>query len=318
MAGFQDFGKLPDLSGSTTEAALKKVENYLFLLQEQLTFLFQNLGIENINDQSVSELKTLFTKEIQGRIEDNEEHLAELDLTAEHMMLSFSDADQRISRLTQGVDGLTVTVSDADRRISQLKQGVDGLTVTVSDADQRISQLKQSVDGLSLSVTDRNGVVSSVDLSSGTLDLKNLVFSVLKENGATVINGGNIQTGTISAVDIQGVKITGAQIIGSSLSSISNISQVIVDNGSINFCNGDGTLICGSLGYDGLGRMVLESVNDSVLRIGSANNLAINAKNGKTIYIGCDVSTVQSVELGNANSTINLRGTVTVNGKTIS
>ena len=71
MARFQDFGKLPDLSGSTMAESLKKVQDYLFLLQEQLTFLFRNIGVENINEQAVSEMKTLFTKEIEGKIADD-------------------------------------------------------------------------------------------------------------------------------------------------------------------------------------------------------------------------------------------------------
>ena len=276
MACFQDFGKLPDLSGSTTEAVLKKVQDYLFLLQEQLTFLFRNLGMENMNDQAVSEMKTLFTKEIEGKIEDDEKRLAELQLTAEHLSLSFHDADQKMS------------------------------------------QLKQTVDGISLSVADQNGTVSSVDLASGTLDLKNLVFSVLSENGATVIDAGNIKTGMISAVDIQGVRISGAEITGSVFTSVSEISQVRIDSGQVAFYYTVGNLLCGSLRYDGYGRLLLASLSEAVLSIESSHNLSINAKDGKTIYLGSAVGTTQRIEIGSSNSTVSLHGTVMINGSVIS
>ena len=276
MACFQDFGKLPDLSGSTMEESLKKVQDYLFLLQEQLTFLFRNIDVENINEQAVSEMKTLFTKEIEGKIADDEEHLAELRLTADHLGLSFRDADQRIS------------------------------------------QLQQSVDGISLSVTDRNGTVSSVELASGTLDLENLVFSVLKQGGATVIDGGNIRTGTISAVDIRGVRITGSEISGSVITSVSDLSQVKIDSGGVTFLDSSGDLPCGSLSYDGLGRLVLTSLSDAVLRIASSDNMALNAESGKTIYIGADAGTAQHIVIGNSDSTISLNGSVTVNGTALS
>ncbi|MGN0962794.1 MAG: hypothetical protein ACI4PP_04375 [Clostridia bacterium] len=272
MAGFQNFGKLPDLSGSTIEESLKKVQDYLFLLQEQLTFLFRNIGVENINEQAVSEMKTLFTEEIEGKISDDEEHLAELQLTAEHLGLS------------------------------------------LRDADQRITMLQQSVEGISLSVTDRNGTVSSVDLASGTLDLENLVFSVLQQSGATVIDGGNIKTGTISAVDIRGVRISGSEISGSVITSVSDLSQVKIDRGGVSFYDSSGDLSCGSLSYDGLGRLVLTSLSDAVLRIESSHNMALNAKNGKTIYIGADAGTAQQIVIGNSDSTIALNGSVTVNG----
>ena len=276
MASFQDFGKLPDLSGSTMEESLKKVQDYLFLLQEQLTFLFRNIGVENINEQAVSEMKTLFTEEIEGKISDDEDHLAELQLTAEHLGLSFRDADQRIT------------------------------------------MLRQSVDGISLSVTDRNGTVSSVDLASGTLDLEHLVFSVLRQSGATVIDGGNIKTGTISAVDIRGVRILGSEISGTVITSVSDLSQVKIDRGGVSFYDFSGNLSCGSLSYDGLGRLVLTSLSDAVLRIESSHNMALNAKSGKTIYIGADVGTAQQIVIGNSDSTIALNGSVTVNGTALS
>ncbi|MGM9567978.1 MAG: hypothetical protein ACI3W6_07360 [Clostridia bacterium] len=232
--------------------------------------------MENMNDTAVSEMKTLFTKEIEGKIEDEEERLSELQLTAEQLTLSFYDTDQKVS------------------------------------------QLKQTVDGISLSVTDQNGVVSSVDLASGTLDLKNLVFSVLQENGATVINGGNIKTGMISAVDIQGVSISGSEITGSTLTSVSAISQVRIDNGRVAFYDPVGDLLCGSLRYDGYGRLLLASLSEVVLSIESSHNLSIDAKDGKTIYLGSAAGTTQKIEVGSSGSTISLHGTVMVNGNVIS
>lgn len=276
MAGFQNFGQIPDLSGSTTEVALKKIQDYLFLFQEQLHYLFANLGLENLNEGAVSEMKTLFTEELAGKIADEEGRLAQLQLSAESLSLSFCDAEERLT------------------------------------------SLKQSVDGISLSVSDKNGKISQVDLASGTLNLKNLVFEVLKENGATVINGGNIQTGTISAVDIRGVNIFGSEITGSVLTSVSDISQVEIDEGKVAFFDAGGSIRCGVLGYDGYGRLVLASEGESVLRIVSANNLSVNAANGKTLFIGSDTGTVQRVDIGNGQSTVSLNGTVLVNGKTIS
>ncbi|MBQ1251389.1 MAG: hypothetical protein IIY02_00580, partial [Firmicutes bacterium] len=136
MAVFRSMVEIPDIDGADTAASLAKIRNYLFLLREQLDHVLGNIGMENLNETSVKELKTVITSEIAARIADDEDRLTALELNAE---------------------------------------------------------------GLSLSVRDPKGQVSSVNLSSGALDLDELVFSLLREGGATVIDGGNITTGTISA-----------------------------------------------------------------------------------------------------------------------
>lgn len=240
MAQWQSFGEIPDLSGENVETSLKKVRDHLYRLEEQLNYVLTHLGAENLGEAAVDELKTVFTGEIQGRIEDEEANIAALDLTAK------------------------------------------GLTLAVRDGEQRLSSVEQDVAGITLSVRDKDGALSGVKLASGTLDLDNLVFSALKESGATVIDGGNIQTGTISAVNIHGVTIT-----GSTFTSESDISRVVIDGGAVTFYDHGGTVCCGSLNYDDLGKVGFHSLNGADIVVDSDGDLTLQC--GGAIYLEGDV-----------------------------
>lgn len=240
MAHLQGFGEIPDLSGETVETSLRKVRDHLYMLREQLNFVLSNLGTDNLNKTALEEMKTLFTADIQGRIEDDEENLAALSLTAK------------------------------------------GLTLSFEDAEHRLSSLEQDVEGITLSVRDKDGNLSAVKLTAGALDLENLVFSVLKESGATVIDGGNIRTGTISAVTIDGVTIT-----GSTLTSVSDISRVVIDDGAVAFYDHNGTIRCGSLNYDDFGNLGLHSLNGANVVVDSDADLTLRATG--TVHIEGEV-----------------------------
>lgn len=230
MARLQNFGEIPDLSGETVEVSLKKVRDHLYQLREQLNYVLTHLGTDNLGEGTVEELKTLFTSDIEGRITDDEEHLAALELTAKGLSLSFADGENRLSALEQNVEGIT------------------------------------------LSVRDQSGNLSSVKLQSGALDLENLVFSVLKESGATVIDGGNIKTGTISAVQIAGVTIT-----GSTFTSVSDISRIVIDDGAVTFFDHNGNIRCGSLNYDDFGNVGLHSMAGAHIVVDSDADLTLRA-----------------------------------------
>lgn len=281
MTAFNEFGAIPDLSGSTTEASLKKIQNYLYVLREQMNYVLSNLGIENINESALGEMSTLLTEKVTAKITDAEEHVASLQLTAE------------------------------------------GLKLSLTDAVGNISALVQSVEGLSLSVKDKNGSTSSVNLSSGTLDLKNLIFNVLSTKGATVIDGGNIKTGTIDAVDISGVNILGCTITGSNFLTAGENSQIKLNGGKISIYSIGGTFF-GSLSFSEMGYVSLASAARSDMVIYADNDLLIDARSGNTVAIGTAATAVQKIQIGNASSNLQIKGdqilftgTVKINGTTL-
>ncbi len=281
MTAFNEFGAIPDLSGSTTEASLKKIQNYLYVLREQMNYVLSNLGVENINESALGEMNTLFTEKVTAKIADAEEHVSSLQLTAE------------------------------------------GLKLSLTDAVGNISALVQSVEGLSLSIKDKDGNASSVNLNSGALDLKNLIFNVLNTKGATVINGGNIKTGTIDAVDISGVNISGCTITGSNFLTAGENSQIKLNGGKISIYS-IGGIFFGSLSFSEMGYVSLASAARCGMVIYADNDLRIDARSGNTVAIGTASAAAEKIEIGNASSYLQIKGdqilftgTVKINGTTL-
>lgn len=281
MKAFHEFGAIPDLSGSTTEASLKKIQNYLYALREQMNYVLSNLGVENINEASLGEMGDILTKKVSAQITDAAEHVAAVQLTAE------------------------------------------GLKLSLTDATGRILDLAQSVEGLSLSVKDKDGNASSVKLTGGVLDLKNLVFNVLNTKGATVIDGGNIRTGTINAVDISGVNISGCTITGSHFLTTGENSQIKLNGGKISIYS-IGGIFFGSLSFSEMGYVSLASAALSDLVIYADNDLLLDARSGSTVAIATAPAAAEKVRIGNAYSDIQIKGneivfngTVKINGTTL-
>lgn len=96
------------------------------------------------------------------------------------------------------------------------------LTVSLKGTQDEVTQLKLWKDGLTLKV--ENGEASSVirlmagtaAISSQTIELKGLVsFTDLKNSGKTEINGDNITTGSLKAIDMWAVTKDGEECSGS-------------------------------------------------------------------------------------------------------
>jgi hypothetical protein len=168
---------LMDQEGTLSER-VTELQNYIFLLEENLRYTLRNLDMaRNMNRTSVERFTGSVTEPVHKRITDAEGNISSLAVTA---------------------DGLQTQVSGANGRITSLSQTVNGFTLTAS-TNGRTSTLTLTSGG--------------IEFASASITFNGLVtFNDLSESGATTINGGNIRTGTISAIDIEGCRITGGMI----------------------------------------------------------------------------------------------------------
>lgn len=204
------------------------IQNYMYMLVEQLRYSLHNLDLTNMNQTAVQRYETQLTEPIYARIADDEENTAQLALTAAALGLRLTNAEGSITSLTATAEGLRLQISDAEDDILQLGATADRLSTQITAADGRISQLQQTVDGFALSAS--NGETSSrlyltsggVAISSARISFTGYVtFNSLEEDGGTTINGGNITTGTIRAITMEGNEIIGGTITGTTLQSVS-------------------------------------------------------------------------------------------------
>ena len=157
-----------------------------------------------------------------SKISSAEGNISTLQQTANSLSTKVSNANGNISTLQQTANSLSSKISTAEGNISSLQQTANSLSSKISTAEGNISTLTQTVNGFSLSVS--NGTSSStIKLMSGSTVISSqsisfsgmVTFSDLSAKGSTTINGGNITTGEIDAVDIRGVKVYGSRFYNS-------------------------------------------------------------------------------------------------------
>lgn len=164
------------------EAKVDQIHSYLYQLVEQLRYTMGNLGRENLNDTEYINI----TNEISEPLEK--------DISV--IVKSLAGADGTLTDLTLVPGALLIRMSDAEGAVSELSQTVNGLTLSVSNGSY--SSTIKLMSG-------------SIQLASSVISFSGMVtFSDLSGEGRTTINGSNITTGTISAINIEGCTISGS------------------------------------------------------------------------------------------------------------
>lgn len=196
---------------------IEKITSYLFMLLEQLRYSLSNLDKENFNDAGFDEIVDIITEPVYIQLADDEQRITALQVTAQGLSGRISDAEGNISSLTATATSLTSRITSAEGSISTLQQTATSLTSRISDAEGNISTLSQTVNGMTLSVSNGSSsstirlMANGVQLSSQSISFSGMVtFTDLETSGWTTINGDNITTGTIEAIDIYGCNIEGS------------------------------------------------------------------------------------------------------------
>lgn len=229
------FPKIDD--HQTTEENFLQVTNYLYMLLENLRYTLGNLGEENFNDTELDDIAKMIREPVWARIEDTEGNINTLNVTAENLLSQMSSLDGSMSTLQQTSNTLMTRVQDAEGNLSSLTQTVYGMTLSVTNGTSS-STIKLMQDG--------------VAISSKTIKFTGMVtFTDLSTEGNTTINGSNITTGTIKAIDIYGSRFynTGGKTwmeVGKDLDGIDNDAYALYvsnqkhsDTGVFSIFNGD-------------------------------------------------------------------------------
>ena len=169
------FPNLNDAQGEKDK--FSRITDYLYMLLEQLRYTLGNLGQENFNAAEIENFTNLITEPLYMQLADEKQNIASLMITENGLISRMNDAEDAVSNLTQTQNGMTLSVEN----------------------ESDCSTIRLMSNGVQLG-------------SSGVIQMTGLVkFSDLSEvNTQTVINGGNISTGIISAVNIEGVSISGS------------------------------------------------------------------------------------------------------------
>lgn len=310
----------------STSEKFTVVTNYLYMLLEQLRYTLANLGEENFNDAEFENIANIITEPVYIQLASAEGEIAALQVTTQGLSVRISDAEGNISSLTQTATALTSRITNAEGNISTLQQTATSLTSRIQDAEGNISSLTQTVNGMTLSVTNGSSsstirlLANGVAISSQRITFTGMVtFTDLETSGSTVINGDNITTGTIEAIDIYGCNIE-----GSTFRSILKANGSI--GGEIEMCYLNTNYVAGGIRLDDQGadtsyerkyRMFIYT--DTILgvpfclKIHSANGMSITSD--EIIVIDAATNLTVNAEAARISaSTIRLNGDVYING----
>ena len=251
--------------GEDPAESIKRTNNYLYMLLEQLRYSFHNLELANFNAAALDRWEGIITDPIYVSLKGLDGRTAELTITAEKIATRLTDEVRGLeSRITQTAgeirtevkntkEGLESTISQTAGQIrSEVKSTKDGLESSITQTAEAIrSEVKSTKEGLQSSITQTANKISwlvksgtsasdfqmtdrAISLMAGKIDLTGYVtFSKLNsveydENGKqiTVVNGGNIVTGTMDAAKVNVINLNASKITSGTLDA----SKVTVEN----------------------------------------------------------------------------------------
>ena len=267
------------LSGDV-EKDVKILANHVFQLEEQLRYQLRNLDATNFNDLGLARYENgrlqVYAKEVslqtdKLRVEfgkETDEIYALISATAEELEAKI-EANGDYTSLKATVDGIQTTVSGHTKTINSHTSSINSHTSSINSHATSISSLQSQITQTSDKIS---AVVSAVDDSSGNVTAASIVAAInatsgssmvkieadhikmtgtttfvsasdLSTAGRTVIDAGNISTGSISANRISGGTLSGVRVesvgeVASWDDPLSGVYQEIsMENGLFNINN---------------------------------------------------------------------------------
>lgn len=243
------------------ESASDKIEtmqDYLFMLVEQLRYTLHNLDLSNMNKTAADEFVKQITDPIYGEIQDAEGNITQVALMAEGLAARIGDAEGNITQLQATATGLQASISNLNGSVTNLTADVNGIRATVStkiDATQAQSIFDQSATGFTLGATSgENGTTFK-----------------LNYNGVQVASTGSIDL-CVDAVNIYGTLTAGA-----------------LRGGRVSLLAGDTPVGSMDLAYTGTGQVgVGLTATYGGMKMHAAGNIFLESELGPFALIGKD------------------------------
>lgn len=188
------------------ESASDKIEtmqDYLFMLVEQLRYTLHNLDLSNMNKAAAEGFVKTITQPIYAEIKNAEGSITQLGVTADGLAARIGDAEGNITQLQATAKGLQASVSNLNGSVTNLTADVNGIRTQVRGkigTSEAQTLIDQSLNGITLSATSGE---------SGTIFKLMYDGAVLASTGSVdlYVDAVNIY-GTLTATEIEGDRIT--------------------------------------------------------------------------------------------------------------
>ena len=227
---------------------VETMQDYLFMLVEQLRYTLHNLDLSNMNKTAADEFVKRITDPIYGEIKDAEGNITQVALVAEGLAARIGDAEGNITQLQATAKGLQASVSNLNGSVTNLTADVNGIRATVStkiDATQAQSIFDQSAEGFTLGATSgKNGTIFKLNYngvqvaSTGSIDLCVDAVNIYGTLTATKLRGGSISVVDDDDNECGTIQTTYASSSDYKLDISSSAMELFAEDGSLFIASG--------------------------------------------------------------------------------
>lgn len=177
---------------------VETMQDYLFMLVEQLRYTLRNLDLKNMNKAAMNGFLQNIREPIYAKIEDTDKNVNELSITAEGLSARISNAEGNITQLGATANGLAAEIKNAKGDITQLGARADGLAARISSAEGNITQLGATANGLSARISSNEGSITN--LTADVNGIRTQVSGKIGESEAQTLINQSLNGITLSAV----------------------------------------------------------------------------------------------------------------------
>lgn len=227
---------------------IETMQDYLFMLVEQLRYTLHNLDLSNMNKTAADGFVKTITQPIYAEIKNAEGSITQLGVTADGLAARIGDAEGNITQLQATATGLQASISSLDGSVTNLTADVNGIRATVRtkiDATQAQSIFDQSATGFTLGATSgENGTIFKLNYngvqvaSTGSIDLCVDAVNIYGTLTATKLRGGSISVVDDDDNECGTIQTTYASSSDYKLDISSSAMELFAEDGSLFIASG--------------------------------------------------------------------------------
>lgn len=279
---------------------IETMQDYLFMLVEQLRYTLKNLDLKNMNKAAMNGFLQNIREPIYAKIEDTNKNVNELSITAQGLSARISSAEGNITQLGATADGLAAEIKNAKGDITQLGARADGLAARIGDAEGNITQLQATAKGLQASVSNLNGSVTNL-----TADVNGIRATVSTKIDATqaqsifdqsatgfTLGATSGENGTIFKLNYNGVQVASTGTVDLHVKAVNidgTLTAGALRGGSVSLLAGETSVGSMDLAYTGTGQVgVGLTATYGGMKMHAAGNIFLESALGPFALIGKD------------------------------
>lgn len=279
---------------------IETVQDYLFMLVEQLRYTLRNLDLKNMNKAAMNGFLQNIREPIYAKIEDTNKNVNELSITAQGLSERISSAKGNITQLGATADGLAAEIRNAKGDITQLGARADGLAARIGDAEGNITQLQATAKGLQASISNLDGAITNIkaDVNGirATVSTKidaTQAQSIFDQSATGFTLGATSgENGTIFKLNYNGAQIASTGTVDLHVKSVNidgTLTAGALRGGSVSLLAGNTPVGSLDLAYTGTGQVgVGLTATYGGMKMHAAGNIFLESKLGPFALIGKD------------------------------